>query len=407
MRAHERFLRYIQFDTASRDASQQCPSTEGQRVFGCALVDEMKALGICDARIDEYGYVYGSIAANTCGAPVIGLIAHMDTVDGVPCMPMNARIISSYDGGDITLDADGKYVLRLSDYPHLAQHIGHDLIVTDGHTILGADNKAGVAEIMTLCERLMADCTIPHGKIAIGFTPDEEIGRGADKFDVAAFGADFAYTVDGGPMAEIEYENFNAASARITINGISTHPGGAKNRMRNALLVGMEFNAMLPPAETPAHTEGYEGFYHITSMTGNEENACLKYIVRDHDKSLFESRKDYIRGVASYLNSKYGADTVNLDIADSYYNMREMVEPHMYIVDRAMNVMRQMGYDPKTVPIRGGTDGSRLSYMGLPCPNLSTGGMNGHGRYECADVQEMDDIVTMLELIVRTDTQTA
>jgi len=326
----------------------------------------------------------------------------MDTIDSVPCMPMNARMVR-YDGGDIVLDPEAKIVMREKDYPHLAGHIGRDLIVTDGHTILGADDKAGIAEILTLCERLIGNPSIPHGKICIGFTPDEEIGRGADRFDVAGFGADFAYTLDGGQLPEIEYENFNAANARLTVNGLSIHPGTAKDKMKNALLMAMEFHAMLPPHEAPSHTEGYEGFYHLTDMNGNEERAKLRYIIRDHDMGRFEARKRTVERVTAYLNDKHGLGSFELDMKDSYYNMKEMILPRMEIIDRVVGAMRALGYEPKFKPIRGGTDGSRLSYMGLPCPNLPSGGMNAHGRFECVDVQEMDAIVDVIERIVRAD----
>ena len=400
MRAYERLLNYVQFDTASDENATTCPTTSGQLVFGRALVEEMKALGISDARIDEHGYVYGSIPANVENAPAIGLIAHMDTVDAVPASPVNARVVR-YEGGDIPLDEAGRIVMRAADFPHLAEHVGHDLVVTDGSTLLGADDKAGVAEIMTACERLLADPSIPHGKILIGFTPDEEVGQGADLFDVEGFGADFAYTVDGGPLAEIEYENFNAASASVTVNGFSIHPGTAKNKMKNAILMAMEFNRMLPPAEIPAHTEGYEGFFHLNDIRGTEETATLHYIIRDHDREKFEARKRAMARVADYLNDVYGAGSIVLEMKDSYYNMKEKILPHMHIVHRAMDAMRAAGYEPKAVPIRGGTDGARLSFMGLPCPNLPTGGMNCHGRMECADVQEMDAVVDILLRIVR------
>jgi tripeptide aminopeptidase len=400
MRAYERLLNYVRFDTASDENSSSCPTTPGQLVFGRALVEEMKALGISDARIDEHGYVYGSIPANVEGAPAIGLIAHMDTVDAVPSSPVNARVVR-YEGGDIPLDEARQIVMRAADFPFLAEHVGHDLVVTDGKTLLGADDKAGVAEIMTVCERLLADPSIPHGKVLIGFTPDEEVGQGADRFDVEGFGAEFAYTVDGGPLAEIEYENFNAASASVMVKGFSIHPGTAKGKMKNAILMAMEFNRMLPPAETPAHTEGYEGFFHLNDIRGTEESATLRYIIRDHDREKFEARKRAMERIAEYLNDVYGAGSFTVEIKDTYYNMKEKILPHMHIVHRAMDAMREAGYEPKVVPIRGGTDGARLSYMGLPCPNLPTGGMNCHGRMECADVQEMDAMVDILLRIVR------
>lgn len=400
MRAYERLLNYVRFDTASDENSKTCPTTPGQLVLGRALVEEMKALGITDARIDEYGYVYGSIPANVENAPAIGLIAHMDTVDAVPSSPVNARVVR-YEGGDIPLDEAGHIVMRAADFPFLAEHVGHDLVVTDGTTLLGADDKAGMAEIMTVCERLLADPSIPHGKVLIGFTPDEEVGQGADHFDVDGFGADFAYTVDGGPLAEIEYENFNAASASVAVKGFSIHPGTAKGKMKNAILMAMEFNRMLPPAEIPAHTEGYEGFFHLNDIRGTEESATLHYIIRDHDREKFEARKRTMTRIAEYLNDVYGAGSFTVEIRDSYYNMKEKILPHMHIVHRAMDAMRAAGYEPKAVPIRGGTDGARLSFMGLPCPNLPTGSMNCHGRMECADVQEMNAMVDILLRILR------
>ena len=401
MRAYERFLQYIQFDTTSDETCERCPSSESQRVFGKRLVAEMQQMGIADARIDEDGYVYGSIPANCPDQPSIGLIAHMDTVDEAPALPMNARIIHGYDGGDVALNDDGRSVLSPCLFPPLKQVAGEDLIVTDGRTLLGADDKAGVAEILTLCERLLADDSIRHGKICIGFTPDEEIGRGADRFDVAGFGADFAYTVDGGELPWIEYENFNAASAAIQINGLSVHPGGAKGKMKNALLMALELAQMMPATEIPACTEGYEGFYHLNDMSGGVEPAQMNYIIRDHDRQKFEARKAYIRRVVHYLNEKHGAGSFVLELKDSYYNMKEMLLEHMDVVDRAMDAFRALGYEPGALPIRGGTDGARLSYMGLPCPNLPTGGMNCHGRFECITIQSMDQVVEALVHLVR------
>ena len=400
MRAYERFLRYIQFDTASDGNSPTCPSTMKQLELGKALVEEMKEMGIADARIDEHGYVYGSIPANTDGQPAIGLIAHMDVIDAVPCQPMNAEIVKNYDGGVYTLK-NGTTRLDPKEMPELKACAGKDLIVTDGNTILGADDKAGVAEILTLAERLLADPTIPHGKICLGFTPDEEIGRGADLFDVKGFGAEFAYTVDGGALGSIDYETFNAATGTVLVHGVNVHPGSGKNRMKNASLIAMEFNAMLPPAEIPAHTEGYEGFYHLLEMSGNEETAKLHYIIRDHDRAIFEKRKERFLAIGEYLNGKYGAGTLEVAAVDSYYNMREAIEPYMFIVERAEKAYRAVGIEPFTEPVRGGTDGCRLSFMGLPCPNLATGGMGGHGRRECVCVQDMDAMVDMLEALVK------
>ena len=400
MRAYERFMNYIQYDTASDGNSPTCPSTEGQLVLARALVEEMKGLGIADARVDGHGFVYGSIPANAEGLPAIGLIAHVDVVDCVPCMPMHARIIENYDGGPVTLDSGD--VLDPAVFPDVATTKGKSLIVTDGRTILGADDKAGVAEIMTACERILADGSLRHGKICIAFTPDEEIDHGADLFDVPGFGADFAYTVDGGLTGEVSFETFNAASGRVTVHGISVLPGSAKDKMKNASLIAMEFNAMLPPAERPEHTEGCEGFFHLSEMTGTVECAKLKYIIRDHDRVRFEARKEQFQNIAAYLNGKYGAGTVDVEVSDSYYNMREMLENRMDIITRAENAYRAVGIEPFHEAVRGGTDGSKLSFMGLPCPNIATGGMNFHGRFECIAIEDMD---AMTEVILRMVTE--
>ena len=396
MRAYERFLKYIQYDTASDAASDTCPSTEKQLALGRALADEMRVMGIADARIDAHGYVYGSIPANTEGLPAIGLIAHMDVVDCVPSAPMDASIVENYDGGPLTLK--NGLVLDPSMFPAVAGAKGKRLIVTDGNTSLGADDKAGVAEIMTACERLLADPTLQHGKICIGFTPDEEIGRGADRFDVQGFGADFAYTVDGGTVGEINYENFNAASGVVRVHGRSVHPGNAKGIMRNASLIAMEFAGMLPPRERPEHTEGREGFYHLREMRGEEDLATLKYIIRDHDKALFEARKARFAAIADELNGVYGPGTVEVEIKNSYLNMREIIEGRMDVVQRAMDAYRAVGVEPRISPIRGGTDGAQLTFKGLPTPNIATGGMNFHGRFECVAVEDMD---VMTDMIVR------
>ncbi len=401
MRAYERLLRYAQYDTASDERSETCPSTEKQRVLAEALAAEMREMGMTDVRVDENGYVYGCVPATAEKRPVIGLIAHMDTVDCVPVAPVRARIVENYDGGAVRLENGD--LLDPKVFPDIAKAKGKDLIVTDGNTLLGADDKAGVAEILTACERLLADRTIPHGKVMVGFTPDEEIGRGADRFDIPGFGADFAYTVDGGAVGSIEYENFNAAAGNVVVHGLSVHPGSAKNKMRNASLVAMEFAAMLPPAETPAHTEGFEGFFHLCSMEGTEELAKLEYIIRDHDRAKFESRKAAFERIGRYLNDKYGEGTVEVDVRDSYSNMREVIEPHMHIIRLAERAYREVGIEPFSEAIRGGTDGARLSYMGLPCPNLATGGMNCHGRFECVAIQDMDAMVDVLARLVSID----
>lgn len=393
MRAYERLLRYIHFETASDEMSESCPSTPEQLILGKALVQEMLNMGIKDAHMDGHGYVYASIPANAEGNPAIGLIAHMDVSDAVPCGPMNERIVENYDGGKILLA--GGDVMDPEEYPELKARIGKDLIVTDGKTLLGADDKAGIAEILTACERILAE-NPPHGKICIGFTPDEEIGRGADLFNVAAFGADYAYTVDGDDVGAIEYENFNAAGARFLFHGKSVHPGSAKNKMVNAALLAMEFNSMLPPKQRPEHTDGYEGFYYLCDLAGDTENAKADYIIRDHDRARFEEKKANVAHIAEYMNAKYGEGTVEYAVKDSYFNMREVIEPHMHIIHRAAAAYRAVGVEPYAKPIRGGTDGARLSFMGLPCPNLATGGMNYHGRFECIAVQDMDKMSDML-----------
>lgn len=396
MKAHERLMRYAAYDTTSREDSGTCPSTPGQVVFADFLAAEMKELGFSDVRRDENGYLYGWLPQNCDGElPVIGLIAHMDTSEAAPGGGIKPRLVEAYAGGDIVLNEEKKIVLHPEDMKDLADPIGDTLVVTDGTTLLGADDKAGIAEILTAAEELKRRGT-PHGRIAVAFTPDEEIGRGADRFDVPGFGAEFAYTVDGGKLCELEYENFNAASAVVAIKGLSIHPGTAKNRMRNAALFAAEFVSLLPPAETPEHTEGYEGFYHLTRISGDVEHAELRYIIRDHDRERFEARKDRFRKTAEYLNGKYGEGTFELRLTDSYYNMKEVLAPRMEIVERAQRAMRAAGVEPAAVPIRGGTDGSRLSYMGLPCPNLPTGGYNAHGRFEFASVREMDKVVEIL-----------
>lgn len=396
MKAYERLIRYAAYDTTSHEDSESCPSTPEQLVLADSLAAEMKELGFSEVRRDQNGYVYGFLPQNCDGElPVIGLIAHMDTSDAAPGGGIRPRLVENYAGGDIVLNPEQNIVLREEDLKDLADPIGDTLVVTDGTTLLGADDKAGIAEILTAAEELRRR-GIPHGKIAVAFTPDEEIGRGADRFDVPGFGADFAYTVDGGRLGEIEYENFNAAAAVVSIKGRSFHPGSAKGRMRNAALLAAEFSSLLPPAETPEHTEGYEGFYHLTRISGEVEHAELRYIIRDHDREKFEARKDRFRRIAEYLNGKYGEGVFELRLTDSYYNMKEVLAPRMEIVERAQRAMRAAGVEPAAVPIRGGTDGARLSFMGLPCPNLPTGGYNFHGRFEFASVREMDRIVEIL-----------
>lgn len=396
MRAYERLLNYVKVYTTSEDEQEIVPSTSRQFDLGNQLAEELKSIGVQDVRIDDKCYVYGVIPA-TAGLedkPAIGFIAHMDTAPDFSGENVNPQIIPDYDGTDVKL-GESEYTLTLKDFPHLADLKGRTLITTDGTTLLGADDKAGVAEIMTMAEQIIKE-NIPHGKICIGFTPDEEIGRGANYFDVKGFGAQFAYTVDGGELGELEYENFNAASANVQVNGLSIHPGSAKNAMLNASLLAMEFHQMLPVEQNPRYTEGYEGFFHLSEMKGHVEQAELDYIIRDHDAAKYEQKKQVMQEIADYLNHKYGEGTFVLTISDSYHNMKEMVQPHMHLIDNAKKAFAQCGVEAQTVPIRGGTDGARLSYMGLPCPNLSTGGHNFHGRFEYIPVEAMDKMVETL-----------
>lgn len=383
MNATERFLNYVKFETASDEESVSCPSTAGQTVLAEYLAGELKGIGVADAAYDENGYVYGHIEAS-CGydnAPKIGLIAHMDTSPAVSGKDVKPQIIV-FDGKNAPM-VDGKY-------------IGEELIVSDKTTLLGADDKAGVAEIIAACERIIADETMKHGRISICFTPDEEIGRGADRFDFERFGADFAYTVDGGELGEISNENFNAAAVELTVHGINTHPGSAKNKMRNAILFLNEFINLLPAAEIPACTEGREGFYHIDSVSGNETEARLSMLIRDFDKEGFEKRKQYVESIAAFLNKKYGGATFEVSVTDSYYNMLEIIEKYPEITARIESAMRKAGVKPEFEPIRGGTDGARLSFEGLPCPNLSTGGMNFHSIYEAIPVKSLEKMTDVL-----------
>ena len=391
--AFERFLRYVTFDTQSDEFSETCPSTDKQKVFGMALVEEMQELGIRDAYMDENGYIYGTVPGDPA-LPTIGLIAHMDTSPDTSGANIHARTVL-YEGGDICLNEEKDIWLREKDYPSLHNHIGKHLIVTDGTTLLGADDKAGIAEILTAAEYLLT-AHISHAPLRIAFTPDEEIGRGADRFNVDAFGAEYAYTADGGPVGEIEFENFNAASAKVEVSGLNIHPGSAKNKMVNSQLIAMEYNNLLPAHQRPESTEGYEGFIHLTDMEGEVEKSTLRYIIRDHDMEKFQAKKAIMETAAAFINQKYGKGTVTLTVKDSYYNMREKIEPCMYVVARAMKAMKNVGMSPVAVPIRGGTDGARLSYMGLPCPNLCTGGENYHGRFEFIPIEDMDLCTRML-----------
>ena len=389
----ERFLKYVSFDTQSDEFSETCPSTPKQKLLGAALVEEMLALGIEDARMDEHGYVYGTVPGDP-RLPTIGLIAHMDTSPDASGENVKARIVE-YNGGDICLNEALGIYLRETDYPSLKNHHGKHLVVTDGTTLLGADDKAGIAEIMTAAEFLMT-ARMSHATLKIGFTPDEEIGRGADLFDVKGFGADYAYTADGGAIGEMEYENFNAAGAKVEFRGLNIHPGSAKDKMVNSQYIAMEFQSLLPAAQKPEHTEGYEGFIHLRDMEGKVEHSTLRYIIRDHDLEKFREKKAVMQAAADFINAKYGSGTCVLTIRDSYFNMKHCIEPVMYVVDRAKEAMRQAGMDPVEVPIRGGTDGARLSYEGLPCPNLCTGGENYHGRFEYIPVEDMERCVKML-----------
>ena len=393
----ERFLKYVSFDTQSDENSPTCPSTAKQKILGAAIVEEMKAMGIGDAYMDPDGYVYGTVPGDP-ELPTIGLIAHMDTSPDASGADIKTRI-AEYTGRDICLNEEKGIFLSQKDYPSLQNHVGKHLIVTDGTTLLGADDKAGVAEIMTAADKLLT-LGGKHATLKIGFTPDEEIGRGADRFNIPGFGADYAYTVDGGAIGELEYENFNAASAHVIVNGRNIHPGSAKNKMINSQYIAMEFVSLLPVHQRPEATEGYEGFIHLTDMKGQVELSELYFIVRDHDMEKFGEKKAVMRFAADFINAKYGEGTLELAIVDSYFNMKKHIEPVMYVVDRAKAAMEKVGIRPLEVPIRGGTDGARLSYEGLPCPNLCTGGENFHGRFEFIPVEDMEKCVELLVTIL-------
>ena len=396
----ERFIRYAKINTRSDENSETCPSTPGQTVLANLLIEEMKEIGLQDISIDDNGYVMATLPGNVSKeVPVIGFLSHVDTSPDYTAENVNPQLVQ-YTGGDLILNKAENIVLSPLDFPALNDYIGQNLITTDGTTLLGADDKAGIAEIMTAMDYLMKHPEIKHGKVGIAFTPDEEIGRGADKFDVKKFQADFAYTIDGGPLGEIEYENFNAARAKISIRGLNVHPGTAKNKMKNSMLIAMELNQMLPVAEIPQHTEEYEGFFHLNEMTGTVENTTLNYIIRDHDPNLFNKKKDLLINIVNHLNLKYGSQTVKIDLVDQYYNMKEKIEPVFHIVELARNAIIKSGIEPKVIPIRGGTDGSRLSYMGLPCPNLFSGGHNFHSRFEFIPVKSMEKAVEVIVKIV-------
>ena len=399
MKAYERFLKYVIIPTMSDEESQSTPSTKKQLVLANLLVEELLELGLSDARVTGNGYVYATLPANSEKyVNSIGFIAHMDTSSEASDENIKPKIIN-YCGGDILLNEEKGIYMKTEDYPYLEKYIGHRLIVTDGTTLLGADDKAGISEILSALETII-ESGMPHGKICVGFTPDEEIGRGADLFDVEEFGADYAYTLDGGALGELEYENFNAASAKIKINGKSIHPGSAKDKMINAVRIAAELDGMLPENEIPEHTEGYEGFHHLLGIEGGIELAKSAYIIRDHDMAKFLEKKEGFVKVAAEINAKYGEGTLELDLTDSYFNMKEKITPNAFIVDRATDAMKELGVEPEVMPIRGGTDGARLSFMGLPCPNLCTGGMNFHSRFEFVSVEAMDKISDILVRIV-------
>lgn len=400
----EKFLRYVKVDTQSSETNTTSPSTEKQKVLGRMLAEELQEMGAGSVYFDEQkGYVYAKIPATDGGVnkEVLGLIAHMDTSPDCSGADVKPRMVPAYDGQDILLNEEQGIYLRTSQFPELLDYVGQTLIVTDGTTLLGADDKAGVAEIMATAEYLLQHPDIRHGEIAIAFTPDEEIGEGMDHFDVERFGADVAYTVDGGGIGELEYENFNAATAKVQIHGVNVHPGEAKNKMKHAALIAMEVESLLPKAEKPMHTEGYEGFYHLTQMKGEVESAELTYILRDHDRDKFEQKKAFLLDIADFLNKKYGENTIEVFIQDSYYNMKEKIDPkYKYLVERVEKNMCALGITPKVQPIRGGTDGARLSFMGVPCPNICTGGHNYHGRFEYCVVESMEQIVKLLVKMV-------
>ncbi len=398
----DRFLQYVKFDTQSDELTNLTPSTPGQMVFARHLKDELKEMGLKNITLDENGYLMATLPGNIAGrkVPTVGFIAHLDTSPDMSGRHVSPRIVKDYDGGDIVLNAEKNIVLTPSDFPELAHYVGQDLIVTDGTTLLGADDKAGVAEIMSAVDYLIKHPEIQHGDIRVAFTPDEEIGRGAHKFDVGAFAADFAYTMDGGEVGELEYENFNAAVARVTFKGRNVHPGYAKHKMVNSMRIANQFIIMLPRWETPEHTEGYEGFYHLVGMEGSVENTVLTYIIRDHDRDRFERRKKEFEHLVRKINKEFPG-CCSIEITDQYYNMREKIEPVMYVIDIARDAMEKVGVTPKVQPIRGGTDGAQLSFKGLPCPNIFAGGLNFHGRYEFVPIPSMEKAMQVIVEISR------
>ena len=394
----ERFFKYVSFCTTSNEESGSTPSTQGQIEFAKYICDELKTIGLIDIELDNNGYIMATLPANTDNKPTIGFIAHLDTAPDASGENIKARILQAYDGKDILLNETKNIILQTSKYPEILHYIGQDIIVTDGTTLLGADDKAGVAAIVSACEYLIQNPHIQHGKIRIGFTPDEEIGQGADHFDVAKFGCDFAYTIDGGAIGELEYENFNAAGCKVHFSGINVHPGYGYKKMINSQLIANRFISMLPPDETPAHTQGYEGFFHLIGMNGSVESSTLSYIIRDHDRERFEARKQCILDIAKLLNNEYGEDTVQVELRDQYYNMREKVEPVMHIIDLVKSSMLEVGVTPKVQPIRGGTDGARRSFEGLPCPNIFAGGENFHSRFEYLPIPSL---IKAMEVIIK------
>ena len=397
----DRFLKYVSFCTTSDEETNMTPSTPGQMEFAKYLAAELKEIGMQEVTLDENGYVMATLPANVEGKPVIGFIAHMDTAPDASGKNVKARIVTHYDGQDIVLNAEKNIVFEVAKYPEILDYKGQDIIVTDGTTLLGADDKAGLAEIVTACEYLIQHPEIQHGKIRVGFTPDEEIGQGADHFDVEKFGCDFAYTMDGGAVGELEYENFNAAGCKVKVHGVNVHPGYGYHKMINSMRIANQFATMLPRWETPEHTQGYEGFYHLIAMNGSVEETTLQYIIRDHDRARFESRKREMEHLARKINQEYGEGTIEVELRDQYYNMREMVEPVMHIVTLVEEAMKEVGVTPKVQPIRGGTDGARLSFEGLPCPNIFAGGVNFHSRFEYLPIPSMEKAMQVILQIVQ------
>ena len=401
MNITERFLKYVSFCTTSDDETNMTPSTPGQMEFAKYLAAELQEIGMQEVSLDENGYVMATLPANVEGKPTIGFIAHMDTAPDASGKNVKAHIVKNYDGNDVVLNAEKNIVFEVAKYPEILDYKGQDIIMTDGTTLLGADDKAGLAEIVTACEYLLQHPEIKHGKIRVGFTPDEEIGQGADHFDVEKFGCDFAYTMDGGAIGELEYENFNAAGCKIKVHGVNVHPGYGYHQMINSMRIANHLAMMLPRWETPEHTQGYEGFYHLIAMNGSVEETTLQYIIRDHDRARFESRKREMEHLVRKVNQEYGEGTVEIEIRDQYYNMREMVEPVMHIVTLVEEAMKEVGVTPKVQPIRGGTDGARLSFEGLPCPNIFAGGVNFHSRYEYLPIPSMEKAMEVILQIVR------